>query len=109
MDMPFFLPVFCQTLGLLDPKTINMFYFTGPKQTTPNCPITLAPDFNPSAGPNYESGGKECKKNAQYNIPFFLERPGPKYEEWSTNAHEGRPGHHTQVSFLERFLFLVTH
>ena len=75
-----------------------MFHFNGPKQTTPSCPIDLAPDFNPSAAPNYRDGGKDCKENAKYNIPFFVERPGPKYEEWSTNAHEGRPGHHTQVN-----------
>lgn len=75
-----------------------MFYFSGPKHTTPNCPIEMAPDFNPSAAANYEEAGKECKVNARYNIVFFTERPGPKYEEWSTSAHEGRPGHHTQVS-----------
>ena len=78
-----------------------MFHFSGPKHTTPNCPIEMAPDFNPSAGANYNDGGKECKKNAHYNVPFFSGRPGPKYEEWSTNSHEGRPGHHTQVSFCE--------
>lgn len=87
--------------SLLDPKTIKMFHFNGPKQTTPSCPIGLAPDFNPSAAPNYNDGGKDCKKSAKYNIPFFVERPGPKYEEWSTNAHEGRPGHHTQVQGLQ--------
>ncbi|XP_068722705.1 uncharacterized protein [Montipora capricornis] len=91
--------------SLLDPKTINMFYFSGPKHTTPNCPIDFAPDFNPSTSANYGSAGKDCKQNAHYYIPFFLERPGPKYEEWSTSAHEGRPGHHTQVQGLaEHFI-----
>ena len=75
-----------------------MFYFSGPKHTTPNCPIDFAPDFNPSTSASYGSAGKDCKQNAHCYIPFFLERPGPKYEEWSTSAHEGRPGHHTQVS-----------
>ncbi|EDO42105.1 predicted protein [Nematostella vectensis] len=32
--------------------------------------------------------------------PVFSERPGPKFEEWSVNAHEARPGHHTQVQGL---------
>jgi len=84
-----------------------MFYFSGPKQTTPNCPIKMAPDFNPSVGANYIDGGRESKENARYNIPFFLTRPGPKFEGWSTSAHEGRPGHHTQVSFLNNGLLIV--
>lgn len=88
-------------LGLLDPKTINMFHFNGAKHTTPNCPIQLSPDFNPSGGANYNRAGKDCKKNARYNIPFFTSEPANRYEEWSINAHEGRPGHHTQVQGLE--------
>lgn len=31
-------------------------------------------------------------------MPFFLDKPGPKYETVSLAAHEARPGHHTQVS-----------
>ena len=92
---------FHKVFSLLDPKTIKMFHFSGVKHTTPNCPIQLSPDFNPSAGANFDDGGAQCKKNARYNVPFFSARPGPKYEEWSTNAHEGRPGHHTQVSVCE--------
>lgn len=75
-----------------------MFHFNGAKHTTPNCPIQLSPDFNPSGGANYNRAGKDCKKNARYNIPFFTSEPANRYEEWSINAHEGRPGHHTQVS-----------
>ena len=93
-----FFDCFLQAFSLLDPKTIKMFYFSGAKHTTPNCPIQMYPDFNPSAGANFNEAGAQCKKNARYNVPFFSARPGPKYEEWSTNAHEGRPGHHTQVS-----------
>ena len=93
-----FFDCFFQAFSLLDPKTIKMFHFSGAKHTTPNCPIQMYPDFNPSSGPNYNDGGAQCKKNARYNVPFFSAKPGPKYEEWSTNAHEGRPGHHTQVS-----------
>lgn len=95
---------FHQVFSLLDPKTIKMFHFSGAKHTTPNCPIETAPDFNPSAGANYDDGGAQCKKNARYNVGFFSARPGPKYEEWSTNAHEGRPGHHTQVSVAKKII-----
>ena len=96
---------------MLDPKTSQMFYFTGKKHTTPNCPLEIVPDFNPSAGvPSYLKSDSKCSRNAKYFIPFFLERPGPRYMQWSVNAHEARPGHHTQVSaiagqLLERFGF----
>ena len=83
---------------MLDPKTSQMFYFTGKNHTTPNCPLEMVADFNPSAGvPSYRSSDKACSRNAKYFIPFFLERPGPRYMQWSINAHEARPGHHTQV------------
>lgn len=89
---------FCQVMSMLDPHTVNMFHFTGPKYTTPNCPVDMAPNFNPSSGAqSYHRSTKDCSDNSYYNIPFFLDRPGPKYEEWSVNAHEARPGHHTQV------------
>lgn len=87
-----------EVMSMLDPKTTQMFYFTGMKQTTPNCPIELVPNFNPSAGvASYRNSDAVCSKNAKYFIPFFLERPGPRYMQWSVNAHEARPGHHTQV------------
>ena len=84
-----------------------MFHFNGAKHTTPNCPIQLSPDFNPSGGANYNRAGKDCKKNARYNIPFFTSEPGNRYEEWSINAHEGRPGHHTQVSTRCDYRFTI--
>ena len=83
---------------MLDPKSTQMFYFTGKKQTTPNYPVELVPNFNPSAGvPSYRNSDRACTRNAEYFIPFFLERPGPRCMQWSVNAHEARPGHHTQV------------
>lgn len=88
-----------QVMSMLDPKIVKMFYFTGTKHTTPNCPIDLRPDLNPSSGAqSYDSSGIGCSKSAIYNIPFFLGRMGPRYSEWSVNAHEARPGHHLQVS-----------
>ncbi|KAJ7372442.1 hypothetical protein OS493_018947 [Desmophyllum pertusum] len=85
--------------SLLDPKTIDMFHFSGAKHTTPNCPIEMALDFNPSGGASYWGGFKHCQRQRPSIMYLSLRtRPGTKYEEWSTNAHEGRPGHHTQVS-----------
>lgn len=63
-------------MSMLDPKTSQMFYFTGKNHTTPNCPLEMVPNFNPSAGvPSYRSSDRACSKNAKYYIPFFLERP----------------------------------
>lgn len=87
-----------QVMSMLDPKTIQMFHFNGPKHTTPNCPVDMLPDFNPSSGAqSYSRSTKDCKRSSYYRIPFFLSRP-KIYEEWSVNAHEARPGHHTQVT-----------
>ena len=83
---------------MLDTQTVQMFHFSGPKHTTPNCPVDRAPNFNSSSGAqSYRRSTKDCSRNSYYNIPFFLNRPGPKYSEWSVNAHEARAGHHTQV------------
>jgi len=87
-----------KAMAKLDPKTVNMFYFTGDKHTTPNCPVDLKPDFGPTtAAQSYQSSGAKCSSNSIYNIPFFLKNLGPKFSEYSVNAHEARPGHHTQV------------
>ena len=87
-------------MALLDPKTVSMFYFTGDKHTTPNCPVMLQPNFNPaSAAQSYQNADTNCTYNAKYNIPFFLKDLGPRFSEYSVNAHEARPGHHTQVCY----------
>ena len=88
----------------MEPKTIPLFHFNGNKATTPTCPVDLYPDLNPSsAAQSYYPSTPDCTRGAKYRIPFFLENLGPRYSEWSVNAHEARPGHHTQVnaSFIE--------
>ena len=93
-----------QVMSLLAPKTIPLFYFTGDKATTPNCPVDMRPNLNPSSGAqSYQRSNAGCTRSAKYNIPFFLENLGPTFSEWSVNAHEARPGHHTQVN-----VFLIT-
>jgi len=87
-----------KVMSLLEPKTIPMFYFSGEKATTPTCPVDMRPNLNPSSGAqSYQRSNPDCTKSAKYNIPFFLENLGPRFSEWSVNAHEARPGHHTQV------------
>jgi len=90
-----------KVMSLLAPKTIPLFHFTGDKATTPICPVDMQPNLNPSSGAqSYQSAGADCTQSAKYNLPFFLENLGPRFSEWSVNAHEARPGHHTQVSVL---------
>ena len=88
-----------ESLALIDPKLVDMFYITGKKATVPNCPLEMTAKFNPSSGSqSYKGSDKKCSKPGQYFLPFFLKRPGPKYGVLSVAGHEGRPGHHTQVS-----------
>ena len=85
-------------LARIEPMTIPMFYMTGDKATTPSCPLKMVAKFNPSSGSqSYSSTGKKCLSACRYKLPFFLKRPGPKYNLYSVAGHEGRPGHHTQV------------
>ena len=92
---------------MLYPKITDMFYFAGDKHSTPNCPVELRPDLNPSSGiQSYDASDSMCTKPAHYNIPFFLDRLGPRFSEWSVNAHEARPGHHIQVA-ISKFTFVV--
>jgi len=91
--------VLFQAMSLLYPKIVDLFHFAGDKQTMPSCPVELRPSLNPSAAsPSYDESDPMCLKPAHYNLPFFLNRFGPKSSEWSINAHEARPGHHIQVT-----------
>ncbi|KAL9986429.1 hypothetical protein ACROYT_G000576 [Oculina patagonica] len=84
-------------MSMLYPKITKLFHFAGDKDSTPNCPIKMQPDLNPSSGiQSYDGSDPMCLKPTHYNIPFFLDRLGPKFSEWSINAHEARPGHHIQ-------------
>lgn len=90
-----------RVLSLVDPMTIDMFYMTGDKSTTPNCPVKMKAKFNPSSGSqSYSAAGKNCARPCYYMLPFFLLRPGPIYGAYSVAGHEARPGHHTQVRYL---------
>jgi uncharacterized protein (DUF885 family) len=85
-------------MSMLEAKTAPMFYFTGKHKTTPSCPVELSPDFNPESGTqSYLTSDAACTRTSTYYIPFFLDKPGPRYEEWSVNSHEVMPGHHLQV------------
>ena len=75
-----------------------MFYFSDEKITFPVCPVQMVPLFNPAIGvEGYCASDASCSQSAFYFTPFFLERFRPRYEVWSTAAHETIPGHHIQV------------
>ena len=94
-------------MSLLAPKTIPLFHFTGDYATTSSCPVDMQPDLNPSSGAqSYRRAGPNCARSAKYNLPFFLENMGPRFSEWSVNAHEATPGHHTQVYVLTSFIII---
>ncbi|XP_031561567.1 uncharacterized protein LOC116297485 [Actinia tenebrosa] len=86
------------TLSMLRPRILHMFYWlVGPKKTTPVCPVSMQANFQPtSASQSYRPSGPTCHFPGTYFVPFFLDRMGPKYSEWSVNAHEALPGHHLQ-------------
>lgn len=87
-----------QVMGMLYPKINQVFYFTGPKVTVPNCPIEMLPHYNPSNGAQFfMKSDAECSKPTYFGLPFFLKDFGPVFQEWSVTGHEARPGHHTQV------------
>ncbi|KXJ22654.1 hypothetical protein AC249_AIPGENE26565 [Exaiptasia diaphana] len=92
-------------LSLFAPLQVGMFYYTGQKQSQPNCPVQLIANFNPGTGSqSYRSSDKACTRPCRYRLPFYLKDHGPKYNAYSVAAHEARPGHHTQLhSFTELF------
>ena len=95
------------TLCQIEPKLLRMFHWPlGPLKTTPVCPVAIAVNFMPTtSAQSYTSSYRSCNQPAFYRMPFFLDRMGPKYSEWTTSAHEARPGHHLQSQGrMENFL-----
>lgn len=84
-------------IARLDTLTVDMFYMAGDRVTTPSCPVQMKAKFNPSSGSQSYRGSTDCKRPCYYMLPFFIEKPGPKYNAFSVAGHETRPGHHTQV------------
>eukprot|EP00794_Sanderia_malayensis_P004766 gene4766-5393_t len=94
---------YCQRImSLIYPKISPLFHFNGEKNTVPNCPIQMWPHYNPSNGAQFfGKSDSKCSSFTKFGLPFFLEKYGPKYQEWSVIGHEARPGHHTQYQGIE--------
>jgi len=82
-----------------------LFYETGAKKTVPACPVDCVAWFQPYASfHSYNPGDKDCEPKATQELPFFVDKFGPKWTEFTTTAHEQLPGHHLEVhSFIEYF------
>ena len=79
---------------VLDP----LFYDSGPKRSIPTCQIEVIPWYQPYASFHaYDPGSKDCKKNSSQALPFFLDKFGPKWTEYTTTSHEQLPGHQLEV------------
>ena len=58
----------------------------------------MIPNLNPSRGfHTYTPSDADCTKSAKYNVPFFKDNLGPKFEEYGACSNLLRPGQHTQV------------
>ena len=45
-----------------------------------------------------------CKGPGKYKVPFFVDRMGPRFMEFTVNAHEASPGHHIEgQGYVENF------
>ena len=83
---------------MIHPQLNDFFYFTGEKVSVPNCPIIIKPHFDPSLGSIMsEASDAKCSQPTVFALPFFLERYGPRYQEWSIAGHVARPGHNFQT------------
>ena len=70
------------------------------------------PHYNPSNGAQFfDRSDAQCSRTTKFGLPFFLEKYGPKFQEWSVTGHEARPGHHTQYqgTLVFQMLLLTEH
>ena len=51
----------------------------------------------------FDKSDAQCSEATKFGLPFFLEKYGPKFQEWSVIGHEARPGHHTQYQGTSLF------
>ncbi|XP_058966468.2 uncharacterized protein [Pocillopora verrucosa] len=85
------------TMTFLRGKLLKLFYFNGDRRTIPTCPDEPVISFSRYVGvATHTPSVGDCRRAARYNLPFFVDRMGCKYMEWTTAVHEAVPGHHLQ-------------
>ena len=77
----------------------------GDKRTIPTCPDEPVINFAPSVGvATYTPSLGNCRFIAKYKLPFFVDKMGSEFMDWTTAVHESIPGHHLQdASYKEIF------
>lgn len=93
------------TLTLIKTKILKLFHFTGEKRSIPTCPAEPDVNFSPSLGVAVHTPSpSNCRFTARYKLPFFVDKMGSEFMEWTTAVHESVPGHHLQdASYREIF------
>ena len=93
------------TLTLIKTKILKLFHFTGEKRSIPTCPVEPDVNFSPSLGVAVHTPSpSNCRFTARYKLPFFVDKMGSEFMEWTTAVHESVPGHHLQdASYREIF------
>ena len=86
----------------IGPVVEPLFYRSGPKKTVPDCTVEVSAWFEPYASYHaYGPGSEDCIYKGRQVLPFFMDRFGPKWTEFTTTAHEQLPGHHLEVSNIQ--------
>ena len=84
-------------MAMIQPKLHKVLHATGKYASTPRCPVRVSYTYNPSTEGAIYHHSEDCTEPSKLKLPFFLEKYGPKYEDWSLDGHEVRPGHHVNV------------
>lgn len=96
---------------MINPMLNDYFYFTGEKKTVPNCPIALKVIYSPlETTISHLASDAKCSHPTELGLPFFLDKYGPRYQEWSIIGHEARPGHSFQLQgkkSISKFKILI--
>ena len=93
------------TLTFMRAKILKLFHVVGERRTVPACPVEPVINFSPSAGvATYTPSLSNCRFTGRYKLPFFVDKMGSEFMEWTITIHEGIPGHHLQdASFKDVF------
>ena len=87
----------------IEPVITPLFYETGPKKTVPACPMEFVAWFQPYVSfHSYNPGDKDCDTKATQELPFFVNKFGPKWTEFTTTARQQLPGYHLEVSNFQQ-------
>lgn len=86
----------------IKPVIAPLFHRSSPKKTVPACPLEVIPEFHPFLSwHGYGVGSKDCKTKSTQTLPFFMDKFGPKWTEFTTTAHEQLPGHQLEVGNIQ--------